>query len=154
MKKFLLISILSLLIAACGKTVSKDNGEGLTITPPGVPKVPIAPNFSGSMTMNFTNYGDLDLNTHLETPWTFQENLLLTIPDSPYSISYISESIHNPITLKINNYYVCSYIWSEQKYVKHTSCLNEVIVQSGDEIVVFDIPQGGQTVTFKLLYQK
>lgn len=164
MNKILVVSILSLLMVACGKTVSKDNGPGLTITPPSNPDngggtdapapVPVTPNLSGIITMNFSNHGEVGSSDNIETPFEFQEDLLLTIPSSPSSITYVSASLHYPITLKINNAYVCSYVWNGQKYVKHSSCLNEVVVQSGDEIVVSDIPQGGQTVTFKLIYQK
>lgn len=162
MNKILVISILSLLMVACGKTVSKDNGPGLTITPPSNPggnapipvPVPVTPNPSGIITMNFTNFSEVGTSDNLEPSFQFQEDLLLTIPSSPSSLTYINASLHYPITLKINNSYVCSYVWNGQKYVKHSSCLNEVVVQSGDEIVVSDIPQGGQTVTFKLIYQK
>lgn len=163
MNKILIISILSLLMVACGKTVSKDSGPGLTITPPTSPDgggtdapipIPVTPTPSGIMTVNFSNHGEIGTSDNLETSFEFQEDLLLTIPSSPSNITYVNASLHYPITLKINNAYVCSYVWNGQKYVKHASCLNEVVVQSGDEMVVSDIPQGGQTVTFKVIYQK
>lgn len=148
MNKVMMIALISVMMTACGKSVSHDGNTDLTNTPTTPPPttVPTAPNNAGTMRLPYSAIG---------RAWKFSETLLILIPSEIAAITFASnEKPHYEMTLTVNGQVVCSFIWNGSKYVKkNTGGPAAVILHAGDLVNLSDVPQG-ETATLVLTYQK